>query len=119
MRVKVHAEVGSPRLFMMLVRLLVVVKRLFCGPLVVLELIRLVVNGAVRVVDWLHTMIFGEILDMVRVVILQVRRVLDRGLVEVYWLEIMWVVVLVVELGVIADVFTIEVGTVHRQLVVV
>ena len=104
---------------MVLARLSSVARKLL-GPLLMLILVlAAVINGAMIMVNRLHVVVVREILDVVRVVVGKVRCVLDSRLVEVDRLKIAWIVEFVVQLGVVAGVFTVEVDVIHGQLIVV
>mmetsp|Transcript_8478 Transcript_8478/g.10406 ORF Transcript_8478/g.10406 Transcript_8478/m.10406 type:complete len:251 (-) Transcript_8478:3592-4344(-) len=88
-------------------------------PVMVLELILPMVDGPVVVLHFRPVVEVRELLDMVRVVVWQVRRVLDRLLVEVHLLDIVLVVKLVVQLGVVAGVFAVTMDSIQRKVLVV
>lgn len=104
---------------MVLARLSSVARKLL-GPLLMLILVlAAVIDGAMIMVNRLHVVVVREILDVVRVVVGKVRCVLDSRLVEVDRLKVAWIVEFVVQLGVVAGMFTVEVDVIHGQLIVV
>jgi len=109
---QVHAEVRSPLALLLATLTDIMVRFSWLFPVVMLILVLVVVDRPVSVVHGRHVVIVGEVLDVVRLMIRQVWRVLNRMLVEMDLLDVVLGIVIVIELGVVATMLAVQMSTV-------